>query len=269
MFENFKESIITKLFLCIIIVWIILAIIFGFTDLEISKAVVDENSNWGNFGADFGEPPGYALISIALATYLGGFSKNLQYQKIPAYISVIVGILFIVFSGDITDTMSGFALIIPVVIFVIITWKKDWSSYRTLSGVISLLTIIHPLLFVQLIKLFWGRVRFEDLSPGFIEFTPWFIPQGINGHQSFPSGHTAMSFMLMPLLIPLRTMYLKNRNKQILAMFLIFIVIGWALFVAASRVVVGAHYASDVLFSGGAACTITILLYNWFYVKRE
>ncbi|MHA2036736.1 MAG: hypothetical protein ACW98X_09905 [Promethearchaeota archaeon] len=149
MSKNFVESFKGKIFLSFITVWVILALIFGFTDLEISKVVVDETSNWGNFGAVYGEPPGYALIGIALATFLGGFFKKLHYQKIPAYISVIVGIFFIIFSDDNTDILTGLGLIIPILIYVFFTWKKDWSAYRTLSGVISLLAIIFPLLFVQ------------------------------------------------------------------------------------------------------------------------
>ncbi|MFW9825428.1 MAG: hypothetical protein ACFFE4_20975, partial [Candidatus Thorarchaeota archaeon] len=73
MFKDLKEALLKKLFLIIMILWIILALIFGFTDLQISIAAVDETSNWGNFGAVYGEPPGYALIAIALATFLGGF----------------------------------------------------------------------------------------------------------------------------------------------------------------------------------------------------
>jgi len=266
MFKSLRKSFIAKLFLCIIVLWIILALIFGFTDLEISIAVVDENSNWGNFGADYGEPPGYALLAIALATFLGGFFKKLHFQKIPAYISVLVGILFIIFSNDNTDIMTGLGLIIPIIIYVIITWKKDWSAYRTLSGVISLLGIILPLLFVQLIKVFWGRVRFRDLSlPGFIEYTPWFIPQGINGNQSFPSGHTAMAWMLLPLLILLRK---KQWNSPIRIIGTI-VIIGWGIFVGLSRIAIGAHYASDVLFSTGIAMVITLLLYNKYYLKQD
>ena len=262
MFENLRKSFTAKLVLCIIVLWIILALIFGFTDLEISIAVVDENSNWGNFGADYGEVPGYALIAIALATFLGGFFKKLHYQKIPAYISVLVGIFFIVFSDNITNIMTGLGLIIPILIYVIFTWKKDWSVYRTLSGVISLLAIIFPLLFVQLIKIFWGRVRFRDLStPGFIEYTPWFIPQGITGHQSFTSGHTAMGWMFLPLLIPLWTKQWKSPIRIIGAI----VIIGWGIFVGLSRIAIGAHYASDVLFSTGTAILITFLLYQKYY----
>jgi membrane-associated phospholipid phosphatase len=243
------------------ILWIILAIIFGFFDLEISIIVVDENSNWGNFGADYGEIPGYSLIAISLATFLGGFIKNVYYQKIPAYISVVVGILFIILSDDISGIMTGYALIIPVMIYVIITWNKDWSSFRKLSGVISLLTIIHPLLFVQLIKLFWGRVRFRDLSIGYTEYTPWFIPQGITGNQSFPSGHTAMGWVFLPLLIPLRKWEWKHPIRLIGTI----LIIGWGIFVGLSRIVVGAHYASDVLFSTGMAILISFLLYANYY----
>ena len=62
----------------IIIIWAILAVIFGIFDLQISIAVVNETSNWGIFGADYGEVPGYGLIAIALATYIGGYIPNIR-----------------------------------------------------------------------------------------------------------------------------------------------------------------------------------------------
>ncbi len=263
MFKNVKESITTKLLLTIILIWITLAIVFGFTDLEMSKVVVDQNSKWGIFGRDFGEVPGYALIAIALATYLGGFNKNLNLQKIPAYISVIVGILFIIFANNETDFYTGWALIIPMIFYVMITWNKDWKTYRTLAGIILLLAIINPLLFVQIIKLLWGRVRFRDLAPGFIDYTPWFLPQGITGNQSFPSGHTAMGWMFLPLLIVVKD----RKNTDIIKILSYILIVGWGLFVGLSRIVIGAHYVSDVLFSTMMAAVITILLYKRLYIK--
>lgn len=263
MFKNVKESISTKLLLIIILIWITLAIVFGFTDLEISKAVVDQNSAWGIFGRDYGEVPGYALIAIALATYLGSFNKNLNLQKIPAYISIIVGILFIIFADNETDFYTGLALIIPIIFYVILTWNKDWKNYRTIAGIISLLVIINPLIFVQLIKLLWGRVRFRDLAPSFIDYTPWFLPQGITGNQSFPSGHTAMGWMFLPLLIVVKD----RKNTDIVKILFYILILGWGLFVGLSRIVIGAHYASDVLFSTMMAAIITILLYKRLYIK--
>ena len=263
MLENIKKSFTSKLLLVIGIVWVILALVFGFTDLEISKAVVNENSNWGNFGADYGEIPGYGLIAIALATFLGSFNNNLKLQKIPAYVSVIFGVLFIIFGDSVTNLYTGWCLIIPMIIFVIITWNRDWKNYRTIAGIISLLAIINPLILVQLMKLFWGRVRFRDLSPGFVDYTPWFLPQGITGNQSFPSGHTAMGWMFLPLLITIKD----RKNKDAIKIIISFLILGWGLFVGLSRIVIGAHYASDVLFSTMMAAVSTILLYKKLYIK--
>jgi membrane-associated phospholipid phosphatase len=70
-----------------------------------------------------------------------------------------------------------------------------------------------------------------------------------------------MGSMFFPLLIKL-----KNRRwsdpKKILGVSLI---LGWAIFVGVSRILIGAHYASDVLFSIGMTSIITIVLYKRVY----
>ena len=73
-------------------------------------------------------------------------------------------------------------------------------------------------------------------------FTEWFIANGINGHQSFPSGHAAMGWMLMPLFL-----LVLNKNKFIKS-FTIGLIVIISTAITLSRVVIGAHYASDVLF---------------------
>ena len=263
MSEKTNWSMISKLTLFVLVSWIILAIIFGIYDLNISIAVVDETSAWGNFGADYGELPGYALIGIALSTFFGGNIKNLKLQKIPALIIIVIGLLFIIFDDDF---YMCFSLVIPVIIYTIITWNKDWKNYRTLAGIISLLAIINPLLFVQIFKISCGRVRFRNLDPGFTNFTPWFLPPGLSLNDlSFPSGHTAMGWMLLPLLIAVKDREIKDPYRIVVTV----LVIGWGLFVGLSRIVVGAHYASDVLFSTGVAVVTTILLYKKSYLKRK
>ena len=253
-----------------LLIWIILAVIFGFTDLTISIAVVDEvavaNPNfWGNFGANYGEIPGYALIAIALATLLGSLFTNLNLQKIPAYVGIVVGVLFIFLIGDESYTNIGLSLIVSLTIYTIITWKKDWKNYRKISGIIALLAVINPLLFVQITKILCGRIRFRDLvPPGYDSFTPWFLPPGLSlDNSSFPSGHTAMGWMFLPMLIAVKD----RKNSDPLRIVTIILVVGWGLFVGLSRIAVGAHYASDVLFSTGAATIVTIFLYTRFYKK--
>ena len=247
--------------------WIILAIVFGFTDLVISISVVDEASIWGNFGADYGETPGYVLIALALATLLGSLFGNLHLQKIPAYVGIFVGFLFIILVDSDTYIQIGWSLIVSLPVYVIITWKKDWKKYRNISGIIALLAVINPLLFVQITKILCGRIRFRDLTvPGYIEYTPWILPPGLTaGGRSFPSGHTAMGWMFLPMLIAVKD----RKNTDPLRILTIFLVIGWGLFVGLSRIAVGAHYASDVLFSTGAAGIVTIFLYTRFYKKQK
>ena len=263
MSEKTNWSMVSKLTLIVLVSWVILAIIFGIYDLNISIAVVDGTSAWGNFGADYGELPGWALIGIALATFFGGNIKNLKLQKIPALIIIVIGMLFIILDSD---YYTGFSLIIPLIIYTIITWNKDWKNYRTLAGIISLLAIIHPLLFVQIVKILCGRIRFRNLDPGFTNFTPWFLPPGLSSDgRSFPSGHTAMGWMLLPLLITVKDREIKDPYRIVVTV----LVIGWGLFVGLSRIVVGAHYASDVLFSTGMAAVVTMLLYKKSYLKRK
>jgi membrane-associated phospholipid phosphatase len=187
----------------------------------------------------------------------------LKLQKLPALIIIAIGLLFLIFDEVF---YVGLSLIIPVIIYTIITWNKDWKNYRTLAGIISLLAIIYPLLFVQIFKILCGRVRFRNLEVGFTNFTPWFLPPGPSlDHQSFPSGHTAMSWMFLPLLIAVKDREIKDPYRIVVTV----LVIGWGLFVGLSRIVVGAHYASDVLFSTGMAAIVTILLYKKSYLKGK
>ncbi len=257
---------IKKITLIALSTWVILAIIFGIYDLAISIAVVDEASIWGNFGADYGEVPGYVLIAIALATLLGSLFTNLKLQKIPAYVGVVVGVLFILFINDDDYVIIGWSLIFSLLIYTIITWNKDWKNYRKISGVIALLAVINPLIFVQIAKILCGRIRFRNLDPGYTNFTQWFLPPGLSSDgNSFPSGHTAMGWMFIPLLIAIKD----RKNTDPLRIMTILLVIGWGLFVGLSRIAVGAHYASDVLFSTGAATFVTIFLYTRFYKKQN
>jgi membrane-associated phospholipid phosphatase len=95
---------------------------------------------------------------------------------------------------------------------------------------------------IQVTKYLWGRVRFRELDASFSQFTPWYLPQGITGFDSFPSGHAAMGWMLLALMV------LFVNGKVLIKNFILMLIIIWAVLLAYSRVVIGAHFASDVLF---------------------
>ncbi len=67
-----------------------------------------------------------------------------------------------------------------------------------------------------------------------------------------------MAWMILPLLI------LVSNKSKIIKNALLLIIIFWGLIVPVSRIVIGAHYPSDVLFG---ACII-ILSYLMLYIKH-
>lgn len=122
---------------------------------------------------------------------------------------------------------------------------------------IGIIAMFAQLLCVECIKYLWGRVRFRDLLAvgNYDAFTPWFHPNGINGNKSFPSGHTAgagMSYLMM--LLPFCTDRFKGKEK--LCFLLPF---AYTSLVAFSRLIMGAHYLSDVAVGGAISFTIVLI----------
>ncbi len=118
---------------------------------------------------------------------------------------------------------------------------------------------------IEIMKYLWGRVRYRDLltQGSYSSFTPWYIINGINGNKSFPSGHTAgagMSYLMM--FLP----FLSNKCKD--KSFLCFLVpFIYTSVVAVTRLVMGAHYLSDVTMGAIVSFSIVITAI-YIYEKR-
>lgn len=267
-FSKLWEQFLFKALIFVIIPWIILAVVFGIYDLQISDAIVNFDNILGRIGADFGEAPGYALIVIAVSSLFGGLIKDRHKQKIPGYIIIalsfgvlIAGIVLvekkmIVIAAD---------LILTLAIFIPSTYKYNYKEFRQFSLLVVLLAVMNPLIFVQITKLLTGRVRFRDLvGTDFSLYTPWYAPPGPSLHNaSFPSGHTAMGWMLLPLIVLVKDRHKRDPIKRLA----VFGSIAWGIFVATSRVIIGAHFASDVLFSTATGIICFIFLYDWIYLR--
>ena len=258
----------------LVLIWATLAAYFAFTDLQISISLVNQNTGWAKFFQDFGEIPGLLVLFCSAHIFLAMYSSESRFRKIifsiilflaasflSAYLMIII---FKGVTGSISFLQEYIILIILVLIFLNfllhfqIRKIKIPNSLKQFSKISVLLGVYGYLFLIQPIKILWGRIRFKDLDALYSNFTPWFFPTGINGNQSFPSGHAAMAWMILPLLI-----LVVNRNKIVKVSFLLLLII-WGLTVSLSRVVIGAHYASDVLF-GSSIIIIVFLVIIYSY----
>lgn len=133
-----------------------------------------------------------------------------------------------------------------------------------IAGVAAMLVEISV---IQAVKMLWGRVRFRDLiaAGSYDAFTAWYHPNGINGNMSFPSGHTAgagMSYLMM--LFPFVSEKWKNRKNLCFIIPLIYTSV-----VAFTRLVMGAHYLSDVTMGAIISFTVVIITIRIIEAKTK
>ncbi|MBN1803581.1 MAG: phosphatase PAP2 family protein [Candidatus Lokiarchaeota archaeon] len=210
------------------------------------------------------------MIAIATSILVSGHLKEIKKQKIGFLVAVLIGTIFC-FSGIFLDNLkmfiAGCIIAIPPIIFAIFTFNKDWRKYFVIALIIGCLALFNTLILANTIKIIWGRVRFYDvLKLGDTAFTPWYLPNGPSiEHTSFPSGHTTMAFIFLPLLIIVK----EADWKKLLKISVSILILAWGIFIAITRVIYGAHYLSDVLFASGFTVLFSILLYKFLYLKKD
>ena len=261
----------TKIILLSAFILLVIISSFLINDLEISKSLYNPGNNFAIFIQQYGELPGVFILIIA--SVIWGFNNKLYQNKfrfliiissalVSAFLILYAVYMIFYYPADLFYLFDQYRTTIIILmsiyllIYIFLLFNINFhSSIKTITFTrITLLTgLIGYLFIVQPLKVFWGRVRFRDLNVLYSNFTAWYLPQGINGNQSFPSGHAAMSFMLVPLVI------LVWDKKPIVKSLVVSLVCMWGILVCLSRIVIGAHYATDVLF-GSAAIIIAFVV---------
>ena len=225
-------------------------------DLKISQVLVDKSNLVGRFGEALGEFPGYlvgafscAILlltrkrasrwSVVSSLVLGGLSLALTvvfaawlpffYSGLPLWGSAMVGLVIVL-------GLVGLLRLIP---------RERYPEWRAL-GWVGAGTLAFTLVTVTLLKATWSRVRFRDLDASASAFTPWYWPQGYTGNPewtSFPSGHVATAAVIF--VVPLFASAF-GANKGQLRLLKAFCLL-WVFMVMVSRVLLGAHYVTDVV----------------------
>lgn len=268
-----------KLFIASTIVAVILLGIATFADLAISNGMINYNSIFGTVFQTFGEFPVYFIFVLsgeiavvyavrrkedkllAIPLFAGGLA--LSAWQVKQYLneasSYSIAALTNIHNGkDMglanSDTNTGglslqVALILWIVVYLCVTalvvfWMKNKSDQEIkkylLLSIFASLTVWFSLEINGALKDFWGRVRPYELSASQNDFTSWLHPNGVNGHKSFPSGHT----MAGTLCIVFSWFAVGAVRKRL---WLFGVVYGGLM--GLSRVIIGAHFLSDVVFS--------------------
>jgi len=256
-----------------ILVWVIAAFLLESSDLWISINLFNPNPGWAIFLEKYGEIPGLLVALVGIHIYIVTLkaSSNIKTILFNGFLlttgSLITLYIFwllplalsnsTVLSNQNRSYFFLTAIVLNIIISLLFRKRYKFSKKSILFSRISFKMFFYGnILFVSLVKIFWGRIRFRDLTVYYSDFTPWYLPQGITGNQSFPSGHAAMGFMMIALFVFFTD---KPFYKRIILKGLI---ISWALAVCVSRVVIGAHYTSDVLFGAFAMIIAYLLLIN-------
>ncbi len=230
----------------------------------------------------FGEMPVYILPSLALGVLFFYLKKLSPMKKTPKIILMTAIVIFsialnfygshkllkyygihvsVIKMGDLLKRLCevSMGVIFTAVWFFLASLVKE--KYLKSLAICSLIVVFTACLsqaLVQVIKPLFGRARYRlmNITGDFSEFTRWYeinigkkvslsqIAMGAesDGYKSFPSGHTAaagivFSLMSVPVLLKLD----KRRSALITAAALLYVFI-----VAYSRILMGAHYLTDV-----------------------
>lgn len=261
--------------------WLIFGVALGIAtrfDLEITTTLANTSSSFGIFFSYFGEMPffyvGIFSALVMLKTYkrqhrwIDWFHHAFFGSLSCGYILTVSYYHYVHFNLHIS-MIPIFSLVYLFVFSFIVSRVTTFYNFelRQAAKVGILLTLL-SMFGVNVIKIFWGRMRYRAMDDPTMQFTPWYLPQGLalNGTmKSFPSGHAANSTTILWItLIPLFTPSLKNLKG-----FLYSMSVGWIACVMVSRLIMGAHFLSDVLM--GSLLTILLfklLRYHFIYQKH-
>jgi len=252
----------------------LLILAFGKIDYNLSLLLLNQESIWAKFFYIFGEQPAFWGLLIGTVILLSVHNKTnkilrfiyllfrLMFSSLSTYLILIIPIRYIydksiLSLNNINSITAAIALVIGTIITAIAPkYEEKLKKYRQ-QAVFLILVILSELLIVTVMKDIWGRPRMRSIS-GFDEFRYWYEISGPalgQEFKSFPSGHTANAFTILSynVFVPSQKRY-KGRVFFFLAVI-------WGSLVAVSRVVLGAHFTSDVV----AGFFVTLACIYFYY----
>jgi membrane-associated phospholipid phosphatase len=244
--------------------------------------LINKSSKWAEFFNRFGELPSNIALLVGTSILYGNRNKAKKWKNIisstialpfMALFSFMICIVPINYTYEHTEngipqSMFILAIVLGLILFIgsqIVIQKLGPTRLKSLKriGLLLILVTVFSILIVNVLKIIWARPRMRFIQ-GIDDFKYWFQISGIsldNELKSFPSGHTANSFIMLAL-----GFFITNLKQR--KYFSIFAIL-WGIGVALSRVVLGAHFLSDVTVGGAITLLLIFVLEEKLLKKRE
>ena len=249
-----------------------LFVLGGLFDLKISQAIYGPSNVMAQIFEGAGIFPPFLIWSVtfALLCFLVDPAKDRKLLKQVGCVAGMVASWFVFGYMAINETsieiswlpyvmgVVSAALFTPLTLYLVgridAEKKKKWLIFFGFASIVCILTNI---ILVNLIKYIWGRPRFREMAAAgdFSIFTNWYKINGftLHGHHSFPSGHTASATVLF-VFCALVEVFPERKEKEGTTAFIVGL---YTFTMAYSRLVLGAHFLSDVT----AGFTVAFLTY--------
>lgn len=261
---NFSKKEISSIY----VVFAILIGVFSFYDLPFSLMLYNPQSNFGELFAGVGVVPLFIISGFSCFLFSGINDKTTK-KTAKLWFFTILGILLILGASGVVfyyyDSINIpliliiFAILLPVVLWLVSQVDNNDSKTTKAIGKVGILTALSAVVLINIIKIIWGRPRLKAMTNPLEEYVPWYLPQKLatsDNIKSFPSGHTANATLIVWITY-LPYLYRKLRNSMVV-MKVVSVV--FVLVVALSRIVLGAHFATDVLWGGALSFTLFLII---------
>ena len=236
-----------------------------FYDLQLDIALNDPRNPFAVWLCNTGEMPSRLICPLA-GMFLLLLCKK-RWQRIAGalislggstYLGYYIGEYFFVEENRMAfSLLYGFGFgVVQLFVSRFISVPKKLKQILVILSVAGLCVLFAELVITGGMKLLWGRVRYRDLlAAGSNDaFTSFLKINGYTGNRSFPSGHTASAATIyLAMFLPLLSK--KCRQYRWLCFCVPFV---YTSLVAYTRLVMGAHYLSDVAVGGvvGFSCVL-------------
>lgn len=272
-------------------------IIGSFLDLNISQAIFSKNNGFGIFMSAFATIPGYGLLSFLGGVLFALTLKNKEQKtwlRITLFVCAFIGLISgTYFSGDEIFSVNAYNKenltylgmiicgIINLGIFAAGMWFAKFNKQKNMWLMIVLILLgvafISLVPGVTLLKNIFHRPRYRiAVYEGYVDFHNWWEPckeyktlmdtfsLAKEEFKSFPSGHGGASMLFAVLLsfLPLINQKLMKYQTP-----LFYVGFSWNLLTSFSRILVGAHFLSDVAM-GSLLVLICYYIVNEIIVKK-